>query len=69
MLWILKRTVTVRRFFWAAKTYAKKYGEENIYNFSLKKNCLSKPKNDVPYYKSLWSMVERDQLQNLLLDN
>ena len=36
MLWVLKRTVSMRRFFWAPKTYAKSYWEENIYNFTLK---------------------------------
>ena len=34
MLWVLKRTVSMRRFFWAPKTYAKNYGKENIYNFT-----------------------------------
>ena len=36
MLWVLKRTVSMRRFFWAPKTYAKNFGWENIYNFMLK---------------------------------
>ena len=36
MLWVLKRTVSMRRFFWAPKTYAKYHGYENIYNFTLK---------------------------------
>ena len=36
MLWVLKRTVALRRFFWAPKTYAKNYRLENIYNFTLK---------------------------------
>ena len=35
MLWVLKRTVSMRRFFWAPKSYAKNYGLENIYNFML----------------------------------
>ena len=35
MLWVLKRTVSLRRFFWAPKTFAKKYGLEIIYNFML----------------------------------
>ena len=26
MLWVLKRTVSMRRFFWAPNTYAKIYG-------------------------------------------
>ena len=26
MLWVLKRTISMRRFFWAPKTYAKNYG-------------------------------------------
>ena len=36
MLWVLKRTVAMRRFFWAPKTYVKTDGQENIYNFMLK---------------------------------
>ena len=36
MLWELKRTVSLRRFFWAPKTYVKTDGLENIYNFTLK---------------------------------
>ena len=36
MLLVLKRTVSMRRFFWAPKTYAKTDGLENIYNFMLK---------------------------------
>ena len=36
MLWVLKRTVWMRQFFWAPKTYAKNYGQENIYNFTQK---------------------------------
>ena len=35
MLWVLKRTVSMRRFFCATSTYAKSYGEGNIYNFAL----------------------------------
>ena len=36
MLWVLKRIVSMRRFFWAPKTYALNHGLENIYNFTLK---------------------------------
>ena len=36
MLWVLKSTVSMRRFFWALKIYAKNYGFENINNFTLK---------------------------------
>ena len=36
MLWVLKRTVSMRRFFWAPKTYAKYYKQGKIYNFTLK---------------------------------
>ena len=36
MLWVLKRTVSMRRFFWAPKTYVKIDGLENIYNCMLK---------------------------------
>ena len=35
MMWVLKRTVSMRQFFWVPKTYAKKYGQEYIYNFTL----------------------------------
>ena len=37
MLWALKRTVSLRRFFWAPKAYVKIDGYENIYIFTLKK--------------------------------
>ena len=36
MLWVLKRTVSVRGFFWAPKKYAKTDELENIYNCTLK---------------------------------
>ena len=36
MLWVLKRTISMRRFFWAPKTYFQTDGLENIYNFRSK---------------------------------
>ena len=36
MLWVLKRTISMRRFSWAPKTYVKTDGKENIYKFMLK---------------------------------
>ena len=36
MLWVLKITVSKRRFFWAPKTYVKTDGKENNNNFTLK---------------------------------
>ena len=36
MLWVLKRTVSIRQFFWAPKTYVQTDGLEYIYNFTLK---------------------------------
>ena len=36
MLWVLKRTVSMKRFLWAPKTYVKTDGKDNIYNFMLK---------------------------------
>ena len=36
MLLVLKRTVSMRRFFCAAKTSVQTDGLENIYNFTLK---------------------------------
>ena len=35
MLWVLKRTVSMRQFFWAPITYVQTDGLENIYNFML----------------------------------
>ena len=32
MLWVLKRTVSMRRFLLAPKTYAKKYGSDFIWD-------------------------------------
>ena len=36
MLWVLKRKISMRRFFGAPKTYVKTDGLENIYIFMLK---------------------------------
>ena len=36
MLWVLKRGVSMRRFFWAPKTYITTDGQENINIFTLK---------------------------------
>ena len=36
MLWVLKRAVSMRQFFWAPKKYVKTDGQINIYNFTLK---------------------------------
>ena len=36
MLWVLKRTVSMRQLFWAPKTYVKADGLENIYIFTQK---------------------------------
>ena len=36
MLWVLKNTVSMRRFFWATKTYVQTDGLESFYNFKLK---------------------------------
>ena len=36
MLWVLKRTISMRWFFCAPKTYAKHLGQENIHRFTLK---------------------------------
>ena len=43
MLWVLKRTVSMRRFFWAPKTYVKIDGFENIFQFYAEIFCLSTP--------------------------
>ena len=40
---VLKRTVSMRRFFLAPKTSIQTDGLENIYNFYVQKFCLSKP--------------------------
>ena len=47
MLLVLKRTVSIRRFFWAPKTYVKTDGSENIYNFTLKNFA----------YLNLWKLL------------
>ena len=44
MLWVLKRTIFMRRFFRTPKTYVKTDGLENIDNFTLK-NFVSQPKH------------------------
>ena len=47
MLWVLKRTVSIRRFFWAPKTYIQTDGLENIKKFMLKKIV----------YLNLWVLI------------
>ena len=39
MLWVFKRTVSIRRFFLVPKKYVKTDELENIYNLTLK-NCV-----------------------------
>ena len=50
-LWALKRTISLRRFFWAPKAYVKTDGLEKIYNLTLKRyvylNLWNKPTNDL----------------------
>ena len=41
MLWVLKRTVSMKRFFWAPKIDVKTDGLEKIYYFSLKNKLIS----------------------------
>ena len=36
VLWVLKRNISMRRFFLALKTYVKADGKENIYNFMFR---------------------------------
>ena len=36
MLWVPKRTISMRGFFWAPKTYVQTDGFESLYNFTLK---------------------------------
>ena len=36
MLWLLKRTISMRQFFFSTKTYVKTDRYENIYNVTLK---------------------------------
>ena len=64
MLWVLKRTVSMRRFFWAPKTYVQTDGLENIYNFKLKScvylNLWCWPKLQLPFHISggvYWSAL------------
>ena len=40
MLWVLKRTVSMRRFFSAPKLYVKAYGEENCLQFEPQNFCF-----------------------------
>ena len=59
MLWLLKRTVSMRRFFLAPKTYVKTAGQEIFYNFTLENFvyqnlCWSK---NILYLHSLMSFL------------
>ena len=51
-LWLLERTVSMRRFFWAPKTNVKIDGWENIHNFTLNYFCLSRHLHDSVWEKS-----------------
>ena len=42
MLWVLKRTLSMRRFFWAPKTYVQTVGKENIVIFTQFFFCVLK---------------------------
>ena len=58
MLWVLKRIVSLRRFFWAHKTYVQTDGLEYFYNFTLK----------FVFYLNLWGLNSQplDQQSDLL---
>ena len=58
MLWVLKRTVSLRRFFCAPKTYAKNYWQENINNFTL--NIFVYPNLWFAYFAGLAYIVKQD---------
>ena len=57
MLWVLKRTVSMRRFFWAPKTNVKTDGLENIYIFRWKF-----------LYLNLWNEYDQDMPQSQTID-
>ena len=56
MLWVLKRTVTLRRFFWAPKTLFK-----NRWVRKYQKFCLSKPMAQKPLGKPGFSLQKNFQ--------
>ena len=43
MLWVLKRTVSSRRFFWVPKTHVKTNGQEIILKNHAQKCCIPGP--------------------------
>ena len=57
MLWVLKRTVSMRRSFWAPKTNVYTEGKENIRNaFKIKLFLISQPKHMLWVLKRTISM-------------
>ena len=54
MLWVLKRAVSLRQFFWAPKTNVKIDAKENVHNFTLKiyfwtdEQAMDRYSNSVP---------------------
>ena len=59
MLWVLKKNLSMRRFFWAPKTYVQIDGLENINNLSstiffLSKSMGYRHVEDVPEEERWW---------------
>ena len=57
MLWVLKRTVSMRRLFWAPKTYVQTDGLESINNFTLKNSVYLEKVFSKPVHKGLLLFV------------
>ena len=53
MLWVLKRTVSMRQFLWAPKTYVKIDQLENIHNFTTKSFIYGDKYTYVPLTRSV----------------
>ena len=65
MLWVRKRTISMRWFFWAPKTYAKNYGYENINNFMQKIFTYLNLRYVMVFLKELYEKVDLNKFQTV----
>ena len=60
MLWLLKRTVSMRQFFWVPNTYVNTDGQENIHSFTKKLIILLLNQNICCGYSKELSQIQWD---------
>ena len=65
MLWVLKRTVSMRRFSWAPQTYVKTDGLGNIHNFTSTILLIWQYGESIIFFTFRWSAITDDGLMGL----